>query len=108
MSALEDRLAFQLDAVRIPYERQVRFAPKRQYRADFGIELNGRRLLVEVEGGIFRGDVGHNSVGGIKRDIEKQALAVSLGWTVLRVHTDMVKDGTALRLIEEHLGLEVA
>ena len=102
-SRLELTLRVQLEQADIAFEQEFRFDPTRRYRSDFFIP--GGNLLVEIEGGIFRGDVGHNSIGGIKRDIEKQALAVSLGYTVLRVHSDQVTHGDALAIIRQVLGV---
>ncbi len=100
----EDELAFQLDAAGIAYVRQFRWAKpqRRRFRADFGFP--DARLLVEVEGGVFRGDVGHNSVGGILRDMDKLNCATLAGYRMLRVHATDITDGEALRMIEQALG----
>ena len=102
-SDLEDALLFQLRAAGLPEpEREYRFVPRRLFRADFA--WPERKILLEVEGGIFRRDPSHSSISGIKRDIEKQNQAAILGYRVLRVHSDMVHDGSALALVERALG----
>ncbi len=80
--------------------REFPFAHPRKYRADFA--WPDARLLVEVEGGVYRGGK-HGTVTGIKGDIEKGNVAVLLGWRVLRFHGDQIRDGSALSAIEEAL-----
>ena len=95
---VSEQFLFQLKAVGLPEpECEYRFAPPRKYRFDFA--WPERNVAVELEGGIFTRQA-HGSVTGILRDIEKYNLATSLGWRVFRVTPDMVKDGTALKLIE--------
>lgn len=101
MSAIEDALALHVHAAGLPEpERELKFHPTRRWRFDFA--WPERRLAVEVQGGIYRGG-GHTSVTGVRRDIEKLNAAALLGWRVLLVHGDMVRDGSALSLIEEAL-----
>lgn len=95
MSDAEDALAWQLKAVGIAFEREVRFAPPRKWRADFVIG----RIIVEVDGGVWSGGR-HTTGAGFMGDIEKLNAATMLGFSVIRVTPDMVDDGRALSLIE--------
>lgn len=101
MSALEDLLDFQLKAARLPLpERQYRFCPTRRWKADFA--WPGRKLMVEVDGGIYVNGA-HSRGAGIEGDMEKQNWATVEGWRVLRYSGGMVKKGIALQDIEKVL-----
>ena len=115
MSKLESALAKQLQAANLGgFAVEFRFgaaavgpgkglrdrlaaAGLRDWRFDFAwVE---KRLACEVEGGIYIG--GRHSRGkGFDLDCRKYAAAQKLGWTVLRVTGSMIKDGSALELIE--------
>lgn len=101
VSALEDTLAFQIKAAKLPKpEREFRFHPTRRWRFDFCWPQ--RRVALEVEGGIWtRGR--HSRGGGMKADAEKYNEAALLGWTVIRVCGDHVRSGEALAWIERAL-----
>ena len=103
MTALEDTLAFQLDALGVPYTREFRAIPGRRFRWDFLIGNSDKsRLLVEVQGGTWaRERSGHSSGSGIARDCEKNNLAVLQGWRTLMFTSDTIKNGEAARIIEE-------
>jgi very-short-patch-repair endonuclease len=101
-SPLEERLLWQIAAVGLPAPvREYQFAPPRRWR--FDLAWPERRIAVEVEGGTWvhgrhvRGD-------GYRRDVDKYNAAVQLGWAVFRVTADMVRDGSALALLESVLG----
>lgn len=99
-------LSVQLRDAGIFFEREVRFAPSRRFRADFAI--GDEMLLVEVEGGTWV-EGRHSRGAGFERDCEKQALAVIRGYRYLRVTSSQVENGTALGWIKAALGLsEVA
>lgn len=101
VSELETTLIAQLRSAEAPAPvTEWRFHETRRWR--FDLAWPDRMLAVEVQGGIYRGG-GHSSVTGLKRDIEKLNAATLLGWRVLLVHGDMVRDGSALSLIEEAL-----
>lgn len=86
------RLALQLTAHKLPFQREFRFHPERKWRFDF---LVGHDLAVEVEGGIWL--AGRHSRGsGFERDAEKYNSALILGYRVLRVSTGQVKKGIAI------------
>lgn len=104
MSRLEETLLLQIRAVGLPVpEREYLVAPPRRFRWDFC--WPDHQLALEVEGGTWlykTSEAGaHTSGLGVERDCEKQNLAVVAGWRVLRVTTNMVRDGRALRWIEQ-------
>jgi very-short-patch-repair endonuclease len=101
MSALEDRLVGQVKALRLPSpEREVVLIPGRKFRCDLVWREFG--FVVEVDGGTFM--AGRHSRGmGQASDCEKQNLLTLLGWRVLRVTTLHVRNGAAVRWIEQAL-----
>ena len=101
MSHLEDILAFQLRAVGLPTpEREHRFAKPRRWRFDFS--WPDRLLALEVDGGTWTN--GRHSRGkGVEADCEKACHAAILGWRVLRVTGDQVRDGRAVKWAEAAL-----
>lgn len=73
------------------------FNPPRRWRFDYA--WPERRLALEIEGGIWT--TGRHVRGkGYENDCEKYNEAALLGWRVLRVTTNMVRDGRALMLLE--------
>ena len=103
MSKLEDEFCFQLDLKKIKYEREVSVIPGRRYRWDVALLPLSRKILVEVNGGIWiKG--GHSTGGGIERDAEKLNLATIAGYKTLIVTAKHIKSGRALRWVEEILG----
>ena len=101
LSDLEDLLFQQMQFVGLPTpEREYKFAPPRRYRADFAYP--SERLLIEVEGGIWTGGR-HSRGAGFTEDAKKYNLAAAMGFRVLRFTGDMIKDGSALKTIEEVL-----
>ena len=101
MSDLEDLLAQHMQYAGLPTpEREYRFAPPRRYRADFAYPE--KMLLIEVEGGVWT-QGRHSRGAGFTNDCGKYNLAAKLGYRVLRFTSNMIKDGLALRTIEEVL-----
>lgn len=99
-------LAVQIRAAKLPEPvKEWRFAPPRRWR--FDLAWPSRSLALEIEGGHWINGR-HNRASGFIKDMEKYNEAALSGWKVLRVTTDMVKDGSALNLIERALGIEVA
>ena len=98
----ERLFAHQCAAVRIaapipqyPFAREL----GRKWVADFA--WPDLKLLVEVDGGIWRSGGGaHSRPSAILRDMAKHNDATLLGWRVLRFSTDEVKSGHALRFVE--------
>lgn len=63
---------------------EYRFHPVRKWRIDYYFEANGRRVGLEVEGGIWSGGR-HTRGAGFKGDMEKYNAAAQMGITILRV-----------------------
>jgi hypothetical protein len=51
----------------------------------------------------MKGKTGHTSGDGVRRDCEKNNLAVLAGYKVLYFTSDMVRDGEALATVEKML-----
>ena len=105
----EATLALQLRAVGIYHETQYHWHSERKFRSDFAVwgETTyggmpiGKPLLVEVDGA-KRGKPGaHQRVDGIDYDCRRAAEALCEGYTMFRVSSGMVRDGTALAYIEK-------
>ena len=96
MSELVELLSFQLKAAKIPYLREQTLIPERKYRTDVVVG----KLAIEVDGATWIG--GRHARGyGIETDCEKQNLLVTLGYRPMRFTKNMVKDGRALKWIED-------
>lgn len=97
----ESTLANQLRLLKIIFEQEYKFHPKRKWRADFHIV--GKKILVEVEGGVW--SYGRHTRGkGYIGDMEKYNAAVLMGYQVLRFSTEQVKSGLAVQHIETMVG----
>ena len=101
---LADELAAQIKMAGLPEPvREHRFHPMRRWR--FDICFPEHMVAFEADGGTW--DWGrHNRPQGFANDVEKINQAQLLGWQVFRVTGEMVRDGTALQLVEAALGLE--
>jgi very-short-patch-repair endonuclease len=84
------------------------FAPPRRWRADYC--WPDLRLIVEKDGGLFRGGRrpgtavgGHSSAAGILRDMEKSNAAQLLGYRYLRFAPRELDSGAALPMIRQAL-----
>ena len=97
----ESLLATQLKALRIAFEQEFKFHPKRKWRADF--HLVEKMILVEVEGGIWSGGR-HTRGKGYLGDMEKYNAATVMGYRVIRFSTEQVKSGLAIQQIETMVG----
>lgn len=95
MSALEKQFLNQCIAIGLPEpEQQIQFIPGRRYKADF--LFNDAMLVVEVDGGAYiRGR--HNRAAGRSADCERDILAILNGYTVIRLTTNMVKNGDGIK-----------
>lgn len=98
----EAKLARELKTLKIEFEQEFEFHPKRKWRADF--HLVGKKILVEVEGVIWSGGR-HTRGKGYIGDMEKYNAATMMGFQVLRFSTDQVKSGHAIQQIEKMVGL---
>lgn len=102
-SQLEDKLLFQIKAIGLPIpEREYKAIPGRRFR--FDMAYISEKLLIEVQGGTWAGKPSHTSGSGIRRDCEKNNLAILNGYKVLHFTSDMIHSGEALKTIEEVLG----
>jgi len=106
-SVPEDLLAFQLKAAKIKFERQFKAVPDRRFAFDFKCmifltENIIRSILVDVQGGVWiKG--GHTTGTGVTRDCEKYSLAAVEGYRVILCTPAQIKQGLALKWIEEAL-----
>ena len=100
---LADTLEFQLRAVGIEAIREYKFCDTRKFRADICIITDGKRLIVECNGGTWMAKSGHSSSVGIHRDYEKANLAQLLGYVYLQYTRKEIEDGSALSEIEQYL-----
>lgn len=69
--------------------------PERRFRVDFA--WPDRRVIVEVDGEV------HRIKARFHADIEKHALLVLAGWTVLRVGGREVRSGQAVQWVRQVL-----
>ncbi|MEG3539377.1 DUF559 domain-containing protein [Acinetobacter radioresistens] len=97
----EAKLARELKTLKIEFEQEFEFHPKRKWRADF--HLVGKKILVEVEGAIWSGGR-HTRGKGYIGDMEKYNAATMMGFQVLRFSTEQVKSGLAIQQIEKMVG----
>ena len=97
----ESELVIQLKALKIEFEQEFKFHPKRKWRADF--HLVEKMILVEVEGGIWSGGR-HTRGKGYLGDMEKYNAATVMGYRVIRFSTEQVKSGLAVQQIEKMVG----
>lgn len=97
----EAKLARELKTLKIKFEQEFYFHPKRKWRADF--HLIDKKILVEVEGGIWSGGR-HTRGKGYLRDLEKYNAATMMGFQVIRFSTDQVKSGHAIQQLEKMVG----
>ena len=74
--------------------RQHRFAPPRRWLFDFA--WPDRLVAVEIDGLVYGGRGGHQTVDGILKDCEKQEAALRRGWRVYRVPGPWIQDGDRL------------
>lgn len=101
MSALEDTLFLHIVAAKLPRPvREFRFHLTRKWKVDFAWPPDW--LIVEVEGGTWiQGR--HSRGAGMRNDAIKYNEAVLMGFRLLRVTADMIRDGSALEVIERAL-----
>ena len=94
----EQTLSLQLKVLKIEFESEFMFHPTRKWRADF--HLKGKKILVEVEGGIWSNGR-HTRGAGYLGDLEKYNAATMMGYQVIRFSTEQVKSGKAIEQIEK-------
>lgn len=84
------------------------FSTERLYRLDYAIPILSNntdlKIGIEVQGGIWaKGNSGHSSGKGIKRDMDKSNLAQSLGWFIIKVTPQELLTNKTLELIKSRL-----
>jgi very-short-patch-repair endonuclease len=89
-----------LSVLKLLSHKEYRFHPTRRWRFDFA--WPEVKLAVEVEGGIFINGA-HTRGAHFQSDCEKYAEALVLGWRVLRVEGEMIREGRALDYIQKLL-----
>lgn len=73
---------------------EYKFHPSRKWRIDYYFEANGRKVGLEVEGGIWTGGR-HTRGAGFAGDMEKYNAAGAMGITILRAAPgDLLKTET--------------
>lgn len=97
----EAKLARELKTLKIKFEQEFYFHPDRKWRADF--HLIDKKILVEIEGGIWNGGR-HTRGKGYIGDMEKYNAATMMGFQVIRFSTDQVKSGHAIQQLEKMVG----
>jgi len=97
----EAKLARELKTLKIKFEQEFYFHPDRKWREDF--HLIDKKILVEIEGGIWSGGR-HTRGKGYLGDMEKYNAATMMGFQVIRFSTDQVKSGHAIQQIEMMVG----
>ena len=76
---------------------EYRFDTTRRWRADIAY-LIPRRVIVEIDGGIFSGGR-HTRGAGFEADQEKLNEAMCQGWAVIRISPKWIKNGRAAEWI---------
>jgi len=75
------------------------FSTQRLYRFDYAIPEY--KIAIEQEGGIhLKGNSGHSSGTGIQRDMDKNNLAISQGWVIIRRTPDQMCTIETIELIK--------
>ncbi len=102
VSDLEDLLAFQLKAAKLPKpEREYRFHAVRRWR--FDLAWPELMIAAEVDGGTWNNGR-HARGSGIHGDCVKMSSAAALGWRVFRFDRELVESGAALQFLEDAIG----
>ena len=94
-------LSQHLRTLKIEFEQEFKFHPTRKWRADF--HLKGKKVLVEVEGGIWSNGR-HTRGKGYLGDLDKYNAATMMGYQVIRFSTEQVKSGKAIEQILKLIG----
>lgn len=89
--------------------KEVKFHPARKWAIDLGWVLDdGRMIACEIEGGIWQQtktgrSSGHAHPKRFLKDIEKYNMMALMGWTLIRVTPQMIKDGEAIDWVRKAL-----
>ena len=95
----EESLSLAMKAAGIAFEREVMFHRERKWRFDFVVHP---MIAVEVEGGT-RGGGRHTRHAGFSADAVKYFEAQMAGYFLIRVTSEMVKTGDAMKMIQRAL-----
>lgn len=79
------------------HEAEHKFHPERRWKFDHA--WPHAKISLEIEGGAWIGGR-HNRGAGYIKDMEKYSEAAILGWRIIRVTPQQVKNGQALELLE--------
>lgn len=79
-----------------PLEKEYRFCPDREWRADYRVG----QWLIELEGGVYSGGR-HTRVKGFVEDAFKYNMAAMLGYRVIRIATGMATAHYLEQIIKE-------
>lgn len=92
---------------KLVYEKEVKFCPTRKWRTDFMFSCEGRRVAVEIEGGV-RSNGRHTRAEGFIKDMEKYNTYITMGIQLLRFTTEDIekKPVTCVDTIKQTLILE--
>ena len=101
----DKKLAKIIEAYGLPAPTmEYRFNPPRRWRFDFCWQVNGVKVALEYEGGIWVGGR-HIFPLGYQNDCEKYNMATLLGWKVIRVtsNTESIRKGLEIvkKLLED-------
>lgn len=68
---------------------EYRFHPTRKWRIDYYFEKDGKKLALEVEGGIWK-QGRHNRASGFLKDMEKYNAMAQMGIYLIRITPDKI------------------
>jgi hypothetical protein len=87
----------------LPFVCEYEFFKGRKWRFDRAV-MNGTRLAVEIEGGIWvEGGGGHNRGRDFQDDLDKYNAAASIGWTVFRFSCEDISFGRDLEPLKRYI-----
>lgn len=84
---------------------EYRFHPVRKWRIDYLFEANGRRVALEVEGGIWT-QGRHTRGSGFKKDMEKYNAISAAGIILLRVVPGELMSRRTIELVKQTLQIQ--
>jgi hypothetical protein len=85
--------------------REFRFHETRRWRCDYMWMIGSKKIILEIEGGVFMKKSRHTSGAGFTADCEKYNEAVLAGFIVLRVTKYHLISGQAVRWVKRALEL---
>lgn len=97
-STPSNELYVQLKALKIPFETEYKFHPDRKWRFDYAIIQ--AKIAIEVHGGVYT-QGRHTRGKGFENDREKINTATILGWRVLEVTPEQIRNGKAIEFLSK-------